>query len=188
MAFISLFSCSKNSDDSKQEELVVESKIDAMVYIAVTAQQMSFFDQSYEFKVNGTSVEFALPKMTAIDTSAAPREFKSKLNNAIYFLDGDNGSFKDYKVYSYKLGTLSSGQKVEGVRKTWTVKSERPQQDTVNVLSACYVGCKDGEAHSNWTTYCSASTYESIKADEASLTGFAGLMSKSISNVEVTFQ
>lgn len=158
-----------------------------MIYIAVLEQQTSFFDQAYELKVNGTSVEFSLSQMTAVDTAAAPKAFKTKIYDAIIMMDGVSAPIRNFKVYSYKLGTLTSGQKVEGVQKTWTVKSQRPEQETVDIMSACYIGSDDGAKPSIKNPHIAVNLHCGVYADETSLTGFAKLLSKSISSIKVEF-
>jgi len=129
LAFLAVAGLCISCDKSNQDPTPTPTPktADMQLLVAVGSDQNQFVNQSYEIKVNGTITTVDLSKMTEVTDL---KKYKS-FTDAIEVLVA-----KNFKLYIFDLGTISSGQSVIGSTKTFTMKSGRPSQATFNLIDA----------------------------------------------------
>jgi len=98
--------------------------------------QLDFFEQQFEFDLNGTKVTFKESDMTQmtdkLDLERISYLTKSTAHAFVIMFGADHK--KTPKYYKYTIGKLKKGETVSAVTRKPIIKSDRPSDEEITIL------------------------------------------------------
>lgn len=158
VAGLCLTSCDKNKTDDPTPTPTETAEMEFVV--AVDANQSQYLSQSYEINVNGTAKTFSLSEMTEITDLTKYSSFTIYVDSQYALIEKP----ENYKLYKYDLGTISTGQRVEGTKKTFTMKTGRPSTAEFDFLDAYTFSTKKLGPVGSHSTSMSGGVYNTDEA------------------------
>lgn len=142
LASILFPACQKAGDTPTPEPEPEVKAVPAEFLIVSTLSQREIIVQEFQISVNGNTVTLKDSEMTEIPDIASYTFFKTQVDKAITFMGYKTDSVKYFKG---SLGDIRKGQKITGIKRTATIKSDRPAVETFDYFNGFTILVDGGE-------------------------------------------
>jgi len=184
---VAAVSCSKSESQTQADPTPSTSTEKTIEFVLPVASDnhTAFFEQQFEFDLNGTKVTFKESDMTEMtaksDLARIPTLIK-KTEEAFNFFFGTNHTMTA-QYYKYTLGKLKNGETVSAVSRKPIIKSERPSVEEFN----CFLGYDlliDGKEDA----VTDVSYRVGVPNTEESITSFFSILDKDFKSISYTYK
>jgi len=137
---VAAVSCNKstspiNPDPTPTPSTDPEKTIEFVLPVT-TDNHTDFFEQQFEFDLNGSKVTFKESDMTEMTDKADLARIPTLIKNTEFALKFEfgEGHTMTAQYYKYTLGKLKKGETVSAVSRNPIIRSDRPSTETFDVL------------------------------------------------------
>jgi len=134
---MSFSSCNKSTSPIEPDPTPsTDSEKTIEFILPATTEHKAFYEQKFEFDLNGTKISFKESDMKEMTTEADLARIPiltSSTERAISFIYGTDHTLTA-QFYKYTLGKLKKGETVSAVSRKPIIKSDRPSVEDYNCL------------------------------------------------------